>query len=229
MPRDGTATRERILEAAGRIALDRGFAAVSLDDILADAGVTKGAFFHHFPSKADLGMAILERYARADIATLDRLWDQSQRLSRDPLQQLLLFVGLFAEEITELAGDDPGCLYATFVYERQLGRDAPRAIVEASVRVWRERIRRQLEIVADRYPPQLPVDLDALADLVFTTSEGAYVVARATGELHVLRDQVLQVRNYLELLFAPASPAAGSRDPATPPAAADARPRPEPG
>ena len=120
MPRAATPTRERILDVATDMALDRGFAAASLDEVLTGSGVTKGAFYHYFASKADLGRAILDRYATADLETLDRLWTQAEQLSRDPLQQLLVFVGLFAN-LDELATDDPGCLYATFIYERQLG------------------------------------------------------------------------------------------------------------
>ena len=202
MARDSAATRDRILTAATRIALDRGFAAASLEQILTDAGVTKGAFFHHFSSKADLGRVILDRYYEADLATLDRLWGQAEQLSRDPLQQLLLFVGLLAQDIEDLSGDDPGCLYATFVYERQLGVDGASRVIDTAVRAWRARFRLQLERVVERYPPRLPVDLDALADLVFSTSEGAYVVARATREANFVRGQLLQIRAYLELLFA---------------------------
>ncbi len=203
MPRDGTATRERILDAATEIAMDRGFAAASLDEVLGQSGVTKGAFYHYFDSKADLGRAILDRYATADLETLDRLWAQAEQLSRDPLQQVLLFVGLFAN-LEELATDDPGCLYATFIYERQLGVDGAIDVIEASIRAWRDRFRAKLDEVVERYPPRLDVDLDALSDLVFSTSEGAYIVARATRDPALVRGQLLQVRAYLELLFAPA-------------------------
>jgi TetR/AcrR family transcriptional regulator, transcriptional repressor for nem operon len=203
MPRDGTATRERILDVATDIAMDRGFAAASLDEVLGQSGVTKGAFYHYFDSKADLGRAILDRYAAADLETLDRLWTQAEQLSRDPLQQLLLFVGLFAN-LDELATDDPGCLYATFIYERQLGVDGAIDVIEASIRAWRDRFRAKLDEVVERYPPRLDVDLDALSDLVFSTSEGAYIVARATRDPALVRGQLLQVRAYLELLFAPA-------------------------
>ena len=203
MPRDGTATRERILDVATDIAMDRGFAAASLDEVLGQSGVTKGAFYHYFDSKADLGRAILDRYATADLETLDRLWTQAEQLSRDPLQQLLLFVGLFAN-LDELATDDPGCLYATFIYERQLGVDGAIDVIEASIRAWRDRFRAKLDEVVERYPPRLDVDLDALSDLVFSTSEGAYIVARATRDPALVRGQLLQVRAYLELLFAPA-------------------------
>ena len=211
MARPATATRERILDVATDIALDRGFAAASLDDVLSRSGVTKGAFYHYFESKAELGRAILDKYAADDLETLDRLWTQAEQLSRDPLQQLLLFVGLFAN-LDELATDDPGCLYATFIYERQLGVDGAVDVIEASVRAWRDRFRAKLDEVIGRYPPRIDVDLDALSDLVFSTSEGAYIVARATRDPNLVRGQLLQVRAYLELLFTPdpgSGPAAG--------------------
>lgn len=203
MARDGTATRERILESATSLVLEQGFAGTSLDDILVAAGVTKGAFFHHFRSKAELGTALVERYARADLDALDSLWGQADRLSRDPLQRVLLFLGLFADSIDALAGENPGCLYVSFVYERQIANESARDTIEATVLTWRQRLRERLDEVVKRYPPRIPVDLDAVADLVFTTNEGAYVLARATGRPQLLRDQLLQVRNYVELLFSP--------------------------
>jgi TetR/AcrR family transcriptional repressor of nem operon len=212
MPRTATGTRDRILDVATEIALDRGFAGASLDDVLRQSGVTKGAFYHYFGSKADLGRAILDRYASADLAMLDRLWVQAEALSRDPLQQLLLFVGLFAN-LEELATEDPGCLYATFIYERQLGVDGANEVIEASVRAWRSRFRAKLDEVVAHDPPRVEVDLDALADLVFSTSEGAYVIARATRDPNLVRGQLLQVRTYLELLFSPNLATGGPEDP----------------
>ena len=203
MARDAQATRERILDSAQGLVLERGFAGTSLDEVLSAAGVTKGGFFHHFRSKSELGTALVERYARADLVALAALWDQADRLSRDPLQRVLLFLGLFAESIDALAGENPGCLYVSFVYERQLGDDNARDMIENAVLTWRRRLRERLDETAKRYPPRIPVDLDAVADLVFTTNEGAYVLARATGQPQLLRDQLLQVRNYIELLFSP--------------------------
>ena len=125
-----------------------------------------------------------------------------------------MFVGLFAN-LDELATDDPGCLYATFIYERQLGVDGAGDVIEASVKAWRDRFRAKLDEVVDRYPPRIDVDLDALSDLMFTTSEGAYIVARATHDPDLVRGQLLQVRSYLELLFAPdAAPGTAGRRPA---------------
>ena len=61
MARDGTATRIRLLDAAQGLVLERGFAGTSVDDVLSEAASTKGAFFHHFSSKAELGRALVER------------------------------------------------------------------------------------------------------------------------------------------------------------------------
>jgi AcrR family transcriptional regulator len=55
------ATVERLLESARRLFADKGFAATSLDEVVADAGVTKGALYHHFQSKRDLFRAVFDR------------------------------------------------------------------------------------------------------------------------------------------------------------------------
>lgn len=47
-------SRERILHSASRLFSRRGYNAVSLDDVMADAGLTRGAFYNHFRNKADL-------------------------------------------------------------------------------------------------------------------------------------------------------------------------------
>ncbi len=53
-------TRERILNAAFEEIYRRGFRAASVDDILTNTGLTKGALYHHFPNKAALGYAVIE-------------------------------------------------------------------------------------------------------------------------------------------------------------------------
>ena len=54
MPKDGRLTKEKILDAAEALVLDHGYGATSIDQILEKTGITKGAFFYHFKSKAAL-------------------------------------------------------------------------------------------------------------------------------------------------------------------------------
>ena len=201
MPRDGTATRERILDAAQRIVLERGFAATSVDAVLAEAPATKGAFFHHFPSKSDLGRALLERYAAADERMLDDFMAAAEAESDDPAEQLVAFVHHFEHAADELAPTQPGCLFVSFIYESQLAGDGEDDLIATSIRHWRTRLLEKLEAAARLHPPDIAVDLHSLADQVFTTFEGGFILARAMHDPRHLRAQLAHLRHYLELLF----------------------------
>jgi TetR/AcrR family transcriptional regulator, transcriptional repressor for nem operon len=201
VPRDGTATRERILDAAQRIVLERGFAATSVDAVLAEAPATKGAFFHHFPSKSDLGRALLARYAAADERLLDDFMARAEAETDDPAEQLVAFVRHFEHAADELAPVQPGCLFVSFIHERQLVGDGDDDLIALSIRHWRARLLEKLEAAARIHPPALAVDMASLADQVFTTFEGGFVLARAMHDPRHLRAQLTHLRHYLELLF----------------------------
>src|SRR5512134_3862565 len=104
--RDPERTRERILDAAEALILDHGFAATSVEAVVSRAGITKGAFFHHFASKADLARALIDRFARLDREFLAAQLERARRLASDPLQQVLVLIGLY-EEAFEAQGDEP--------------------------------------------------------------------------------------------------------------------------
>ena len=209
VPRDGTATRDRILDAAQRLVLDRGFAATSIDAVLAEAPATKGGFFHHFPSKIDLGRALVERYAAADERMLHDFMALAEGESDDPAEQLVAFLRHFEQVADELAPTQPGCLFVSFIYESQLGGDGEDDIIATSIRHWRTRLLGKLEGAARVHPPAIAVDLPSLADQVFTTFEGGFILARAMHDPSHLRAQLAHLRHYLELLFqlSPTQPA----------------------
>jgi TetR/AcrR family transcriptional repressor of nem operon len=203
MPRDGTATRLRILDAAQRLTMGNGFAATSVDDIIAAADTTKGGFYNHFPTKQDLGRELVQRYCDEDAALLADLAVRSARLADDPLQRLLIFIGLLADAVDEAIGEMPGCLVASFCYQRELVDDDTRALMVTAFQRWATEIRSQLDQVVEVYPPRRDVDLDAIADQAATTVEGCYVMVRVLDDFTFARRQLMQLRNYLELLFAP--------------------------
>ena len=63
-------TATRILDEAERLAQTRGFNGFSYADVAAAVGTTKAALHYHFPTKADLGRALIERYAARFFAAL---------------------------------------------------------------------------------------------------------------------------------------------------------------
>ena len=145
MGRTGLATRERILDATESLVFDHGFSATSIDKVLDKAGLTKGAFFYHFKSKAELGRAFMERYAERDITQLDATMARAERLARDPLQQMLIFVGLYQEEAAALMEPAPGCLFASYMYERMEYPEDVADITRRTLLRWREVLTGKLE------------------------------------------------------------------------------------
>ena len=65
-PRKGEATRERILAVAEASVLAKGFGATSIDEVIAEAGLTKSGFFYHFRDKNELAREMLRRYVASD-------------------------------------------------------------------------------------------------------------------------------------------------------------------
>ena len=201
MPRDGAATRERILEAAQRLVLERGFAGTSVDAVLAEASVTKGGFFHHFPSKQALGLALVERYAAVDLQALEDFMAGAEASADDPAEQVVAFVRLFEQAVVALAEVQPGCLFGSFVYERELAAPGTEEIISHSIHTWRERVLAKLQEAAQAHPPVIDADMPSLADQIFTSFQGGFILARATNDPEHLRRQLAHVRQYIELLF----------------------------
>jgi TetR/AcrR family transcriptional regulator, transcriptional repressor for nem operon len=199
MPRH-TDTRERILDAAERLVLEQGFGPTTIDSVLAAVGCSKGAFFHHFPSKAELGRAMVERYAAADADLLESLMAEAEARSDDPAEQLVAFVAAFERATVTIAGEQPGCLFVSFIYEADLGSGTGE-IVAGSILTWRERILAKLEEAAEDRPSLSSLDLPSLADQVFTIFEGGFLLARALDDPAALSRQLAHLRHYLELLF----------------------------
>ncbi|MCB1925892.1 MAG: TetR/AcrR family transcriptional regulator [Gammaproteobacteria bacterium] len=203
MPRDGTATRNKIMDVAQDMVLDVGLAGTSVEKVIDRAGVTKGTFFYHFKTKHDLAAALIERYADQDEHHFGDAMAKAEQLARDPLQQLLIFVGLFIEMTEQLEEPFPGCLYASYCYQSGAISAQSMAQVERMMHFWRERLSAKVRAVAAEYPPRIPVELGHVADHVLTTFEGAFILAKVMNEPKLASEQLVQCRNYLELLFTP--------------------------
>lgn len=202
MGRDGTSNRTAILDATERLVLERGFAGAGVEAIINAVGTTKGGFFHHFASKQALAHALIERWAAGDRHQLETKMSAAEELVDDPLQQLLVFVGLFIEEADEYSGEIPGCMFASFSYQAdQFDEPVHRILAESMLR-WRHRIRAKLDEVYTVHPPVVQVDPDALADSVNAVFEGAYVVSRSVQDGTVVAAQLRLLRTHLGLLFA---------------------------
>lgn len=201
MPRDGTATRTAILDAAETLILESGFSAASIDRVIAAAGITKGSFFYHFDSKAALARAIIDRFAALDHAKLEETLRRADALSEDPRQRLLAFVGLLQGEMAGLTEPYPGCLFASYCAEAGLFDDATLQVVRDGMLLWRDRLGERIAEVTRRHPPRISIDPAGLADMITVVFEGAFILSRTLREPQAVARQLAHYRNYLELLF----------------------------
>src|SRR5919109_180712 len=81
--------RSRLLDAAMQLIRAHGYSATSVDDICRAAGLTKGAFFHHFRSKEDLAVAAAGHFSEM----AERLFGEAPyRELADPLDRLLGYI-----------------------------------------------------------------------------------------------------------------------------------------
>ena len=201
MARRGTETRERILDGAQRLVLEHGLAATSVDAILAESETSKGAFFHHFPTKNDLARALVERYAEGDVAFLEEFMAKAEAANDDPALQVIAFIRFFEEAADEMVSQQPSCLYVSYIYEKQLFEDGTNDVIVGAVLAWRERLAAKIREAAAAHPPRTQIDADALADHVFATFEGAFMLTRAMSDPELMRQQLTLVRAYVALLF----------------------------
>jgi TetR/AcrR family transcriptional repressor of nem operon len=199
--RDPEKTRERILDAAQALILDHGYGSTTVDAVVGRVGITKGAFFHHFGSKSDLALALVERYAQLDREHLEHHMERARKLASDPLQQLLILIGLYEEDFEALAEPFPGCLFASYIYENKLFDAKTIEVLRGSTLMWRHAAREMLEKVAATHPPRVPVDLDSLADLFYALTEGSFIMTKTLGDKTLLARHTRHLRTYLELLF----------------------------
>jgi TetR/AcrR family transcriptional regulator, transcriptional repressor for nem operon len=200
-PRKGSDTRERILDLAEAAVLEKGFAATSIDELIAGASITKSGFFYHFKDKSDLAKALMQRYVADNRAKLADIFHRADELNEDPLHGFLVALKLFAEMMADLPGAHPGCLSAAFCYQDRLFDRQVRDLNRAGVTCWRTIFRDRLEAIAARYPPKLPVDLGDLADMANTLVDGGIIMSRVLDDRDVLPRQILLYREFVRAVF----------------------------
>jgi TetR/AcrR family transcriptional repressor of nem operon len=173
-----------------------------VDAIQADAGISRGTFFYHFPSKDDLARALIERYAEADRELVDRLMRRAETLATDPLQQALTFIALHEELFEDVSPEEAGCLFASYSYEAGVIDADTHRLITDSIDLWRRTLGGKLAEAMKGHEPLIPdVDPYLLADVAYGVLQGAIILRRSLDDPGLMARHVRQFRNYLELLF----------------------------
>lgn len=194
-------TKERILETAEKIILQRGFSGTSIDEVIKQSHITKGGFFYHFKGKNDLARRLVERYLVADDIFFAQLFSRAKSLVDDPLQQMLVFLKLLAEAMEQLPDTHPGCLAASFVYESHQFDEEVLNLIETGIIKWRSLFASQLKLINKQYKPKQEYDVLVMADFLTACVEGGIILSLITKDQNQLVQHILHYRNYLQLLY----------------------------
>ncbi len=197
----GESTRETILEKGEALILSKGFGGASLNDILKETGVTKGAFFYHFKNKDDMALAILDRYLENDLDAFDGFSKTAGKLADDPLQEALIFLKLFEDYLEGLGAPPPGCILASYTYEQNLLDLGVREKVRAAFMTWSKYYESKFEALIAWKKPALEVTPKDLSETIMAILEGGFLIARSYNDKGLTIRLSGQFRNYLKLLF----------------------------
>ena len=200
-PRKGSDTKERILDVAEAAVLEKGFAATSIEELIAAVDITKSGFFYHFKDKNELAKALLIRYVEREDALFDDLFARADELNEDPLHGFLVGLKMMSELMADLPNGHPGCLVASFCYQDRLFDKEVRDLNTKAVLKWRKKFRKRLELIAARYPPKGSVDLDDLADMLSVIADGGIILSRVVNDKQALPRQIMLYRDFIRAVF----------------------------
>lgn len=144
MPRIGTNTKQKLIEAAHTLIWANSYAQVSVDDICRAAGVQKGSFYHFFPTKADLAAAALEDKWENGCESFEALFDTHPD-PRAMLKAICREILAKQQLALDTTGVVCGCPYATLASEMSADHQKLRDLSEEMAEGFRDYYERLLK------------------------------------------------------------------------------------
>ena len=191
------ASRVRLLDAAVQVIRSKGYSAARVEDICAEAALTKGAFFHHFPSKEACAIAAAAHFA----ANADALFDAApySRLA-DPRSRVLGYVA-FRKAI--LSGELPQftCLLGTMVQEAYDSHPAIRSACDRYIGEHARRLEADLAEAKALHAPDADWNPESAALFSQAVLQGGFILAKARHGQKVAADCLDHLRRYFETLL----------------------------
>ncbi len=192
----GTA-RQKLLDAAILLIRTKGYASTTVDDLCGKAGVTKGAFFHHFKNKEALGIAAAGWWSEMTGAFFE---GAPYHKHKDPLDRVLGYID-FRKAI--LTGKVPEftCLAGTMVQEVYETCPAIREACDASISGHAAKVEADIGEAIKRHGIRAKWTARSLALHTQAVLQGAFILAKAKGDAAVAVESIDHLRRYIELLF----------------------------
>jgi len=178
-------TRQRIIEVAKSRFHNRSYADVGIKEICDNAQIQKGSFYHFFPSKRDLVLAVIEEFADdwAHGFVAEAFDPKLQPMER--IDYMIDAAYFWQKAAKDLEGRMPGCLFGNLALEISTQDDVLRAKLLAVFRKAKARFQNSLEeAIANQ--DIAPLDTERTAEAMLAYLEGMILIAKASNEPEVI-------------------------------------------
>jgi TetR/AcrR family transcriptional repressor of nem operon len=189
--------RSKLIEAAFSIIRQKGYAATSVDELCAGAGVTKGAFFHHFPTKDSLAVAALNKWSETNAAFFATA---PYHGFDDPLDRVLGYLD-FRRAILRGGVSDFTCLAGTMVQEAYATHPDIRRACDGSIGGHAATLESDIAEAMKLHNVRGPWTAASLALHTQAVLQGAFILAKTKGSAAVVEASIDHLRRYVEILF----------------------------
>lgn len=189
----------KLLDAALSVIRTKGYSAATVDELCAAAGVTKGAFFHHFKSKDELGVAAAEHWSE----TTGALFAKAPYHDHDdPLDRILGYLA-FRKALLQGGVPEFTCLVGTMVQETYETTPSIRDACDRSISGHAKTLEADIEAAIQDRGMHPDWSAESLALHTQAVLQGAFILAKAKGGAKVAADSIDHLARYLKLLFSP--------------------------
>jgi TetR/AcrR family transcriptional regulator, transcriptional repressor for nem operon len=190
-------SKRKLLEAALKVVRIKGYSATRIEDVCAEAGLTKGSFFHHFKSKEDLALAAAEYWR---VRSMETFAAAPYHSAADALSRLIAYVG-FRKAL--LTGDLPEftCFAGTIVQEAYRTHPDVSAACARDIIDHAKRLEADIREAMRDHGLRASWTAESLGRHIVAVIHGAFILAKAHGGAAVAAECLDHLRRYIELLF----------------------------
>jgi AcrR family transcriptional regulator len=188
-------TRERLVTSAMRLFGEKGYQSTSVADLLQESKCHSGSFYHFFPTKQDLLLAVLERYRQGIVPMLlEPIW----RSVEDPIERIFALLGRY-RTLLRTTDCAYGCPIGSLALEIHEPDPSVRKLLADNFTGWVDHVEQCL--VNARAVLKPDIDTRRVASFVLTVMEGGVMQSRTYRNLKSFDAAVASLRDYFNSLL----------------------------